>query len=334
MTSGKKLFFSDKESKALGLKVARSKGLLDPADMRGAVNSIFEEKYDLCRIQMDGSNPEIFKELNDTGFPYSLFAINYRNKIKVPPAQSLALGVAVVECTPDDSGLIRTMVAEILDSKGWIEYHSDWYSCMVSRDRHRELALDYFSSFHREGISGGHTWLLKYKNQNAGVFMGTATGDIFGGTFYGILPAFRSAGLAGQIYIAMLNICGDMGCHYFENDVSIFNIPSMKATVSSKVLPEKIFFNITLFPLLGILTEKEEDKGITGLTASAYILGQAAKQNKRLTYFSSAINEHPRQRAANLQIVRHQMSFDNNLFEIAGAMAGDTMYDTAYAILQ
>ena len=70
------------------------------------------------------------------------------------------------------------------------------------------------------------------------------------GSLYGILPEFRSQGLAKYIFMFMHNFCLENNFNSFNIDVGITNTPSQQASLSSGMKLKEVLINIYLYPLL------------------------------------------------------------------------------------
>jgi hypothetical protein len=244
------LYKSEEESNLLQLNVARCKGYvtaLDAAQIRGQV---FAEGYDICRIKLEGTHTSLFKSIEEVGFPYSIYTVNYHNQLNITPLLKITEGYKAIEYNNTHQQALHSILQDVFESRGWFEYENDRYSTLISTGQEREVFMHYFSNF-TDALNGRHTYLLFFNEIPVGVFIGYVNGDRFYGILYGVLSSERGKGSSKEIYKLMNNICFEMGLKYFENDVSIFNIPSQRSTVSSGLVPDNIHFNVILYPMLG-----------------------------------------------------------------------------------
>lgn len=245
-----KLHTSQEESRLLGLKVARNEDIADVLDGSALRKMADSEGIELFRIKVDLRDANLFRELDAHHLCHEIFTINTQLSIDVRSEWNgfgiVPTGMSCTAVHADDPTFERE-VAEILESKGWFEYHGRRFRSMVPVERSKELAQRYFGAF-RLGLDGKRAWRLVQDGQTLGVFMGRIRSRGFHGTLYGILPEHRKTGRSRFIYQFMLDECRQAGWETFFIEVHLSNAPSLRSAVGAGLRMERSFFNLNIFP--------------------------------------------------------------------------------------
>lgn len=241
---------SEAESKFFNLEIARGFDFIDKFDPDELSDKIIDNNFDICRIKVNGNNPQLFESLEKLGMPYYMYAINFRNeKTTSQNPQYSGNEVTFEEYRPSNENRLKDMLKEILNTKYWFEYDSPLSRLFLPENLKLDLAIDYYSSFYPDRNKNGRTWFLKHDNNYVGIFMGYVNGQNFEGIFYGILPKYRSLGLSKRIYEAMDWLCHKNNWNRFFNDVNIFNAVSQSSAMKSMLKSTGIYFNVIIYSL-------------------------------------------------------------------------------------
>jgi hypothetical protein len=251
------LNFSENESKITGFRIFRNKGYLDFLNQENIVEDVKTKKVDVLRIKVRGDNELLFKNLNEIGYIYDVFTINYFNRGEIfninNELKNDIFSVRKVLDVKADIGFL-SILEDVLNSKSWFEYDSKYMNYLLPDNKKKLLALDYYSSFCSSNNSKGLTRLLLKNEVPVGIFMGYIHEQTYHGMLFGIHSKYRNLGYSKYCYHFMSEECNQLGVKYFQNDVNIFNNISQKSAEKQTITPSSIYYNITIYPFLNIET--------------------------------------------------------------------------------
>jgi predicted transcriptional regulator with HTH domain len=254
------LYLSESESEIFGVNVARNSNYMEGIELENANTEMMNLHADVVRIKVNGAYEPIFKKLNQLNLPYELYTINYFNKSKIGEAvnfDKLDFSILNVENPRNHQGFMD-LLNDVLESKSWFEYESELSNHILPFEKRKQLATRYYSSFSESTQKNAYSAILLKAQEPIGIFIGYFVNETYNGVLYGISSKYRTMGYAKYPYLFMMEECRKRGIKYFQNDVSIFNMVSQKATISQNLLPENIFFNITIYPYFNYLAKSSK----------------------------------------------------------------------------
>ena len=242
---------SQLESAFFNYKVGRQELYADDYTQSQLEVSILEGQFDICRIKLYGGKKDLLDSLNKLGFPYEIYTINYYNFLKIADKPKLIrdgmFTIREVHRSKEDAEFIE-ILEEVLDQNEWMEYDSTLSNSLMPVIQRKKLAKAYYSSFCSTERPNTYTGILNKEGKGIGIFMGEFKDNSFHGALFGLKKAYRAKGYAKYFYDFMCEICLDKGIEYFADEVNIFNIPSQQSALSQNLVPQKVYFNISIFP--------------------------------------------------------------------------------------
>jgi len=261
------------------------------------------QKVDVCRLKVNANDKRVFSFLTNLGVPYQLYNMLYTNHVSInelPDASFVWSADYDYELyTPSHADRMRKLVLETIDRKTWVNYDSDLVCDKITDQRELISAQNFACSFYAQNGSKA-SWIMKYRNEDVGFFMGEEVEDGFYGTFFGIHPDYRNMNHSKVAYQMMMYLFKQCGYRYFKNDIGIMNIPSQKTATGQLMVPTDIYFHFELYPFLSARTDAtvslkqtqfgEVDKEVRDYWSSELegksliaLSGRAVDQNQEVT---------------------------------------------------
>ena len=242
-------YLSESESIANDCRIARNVFSSEAFDLLSALDFIARNKVDVCKIRLPASDSKTLSEIQYSGLCTGLYSINYSDSWPIDKAKGkyvLPGNVEIIQILRTDEHI--DFIDKILSTRGWFNYINPVFNDVL-KNTEQSAAKEYFSCF-LNGALGVYAWLLKVEGLPVGIFMASSHEDELNGSLYGILPEFRSMGLAKYIFMHIHNFCLENRLLRFNIDVGISNIASQQAALSSGMKVKEVVINIYLYPLL------------------------------------------------------------------------------------
>jgi hypothetical protein len=253
------LMRSEVESKVYNLEFYRTK-VEKVEDLNSFLGALLARKIDVLRLKVNATDEDVFGRLNRMGVPYQLYNMMYTNHVQIEELPEAAFQVPQdYSCEPFDPskmGRMKDMVVRTINKKTWVNYSSDIIGDRITDELELRASQEYGCSFYAEDGSKA-SWIIRYKEEDIGFFMGQKSGEGFYGTFYGILPDHRNHEHSKVVYMMMLDICREKGYSFFVNDIGVMNIPSQRSASSQRMVPTDIYFHFELYPMLSLRQQEE-----------------------------------------------------------------------------
>ncbi|MBN4062029.1 MAG: hypothetical protein COA57_08225 [Flavobacteriales bacterium] len=253
---------SQSESNIYGARFARAEL---PNDFREEqfLEELIENQADICRVKINASASDVFLKLDKLGMPYQLYNINYTNKALINDSMKSESWSSDYQYELFDGSqgeMMKELVCKAIEKKSWVNYPSAFSKGIITPEKELEATAEFACSFSFTENASARAWLLKYRGNYIGFFMGYEREGFFEGILYGIIPEYAGKGHSKIIYQIMLHICAKNDWKYFVNDVGILNIPSQRSATGQGLVPQEIYFHFEIYSFLS-KTEKEPIEG-------------------------------------------------------------------------
>lgn len=258
-TSAKYIKYSSSESRITGLKTGRI-GLIEFLNEKELSMEIVKERYDLIKMKICAEDAFLFEKLHSFNFPFHIYNIQVRNVKEINAGDRNLVeepGIKYEVIVDRHKGILRKFVKETIMEDSGLNYYSGLYSKLVPSEIRLNATIEYVLSFIYPNNENKIGWLMKIKNQYAGFCICSFEKKNMEGLLYGISKQFLRKGYSRNLIKVVKKFCHDNNIKTLSDNVVIQNIKSLKSMANEGVLPQKIYFNIFLFPLLSMKSQKE-----------------------------------------------------------------------------
>ncbi|TVR76025.1 MAG: hypothetical protein EA412_14505 [Chitinophagaceae bacterium] len=246
------------ESDIFKFKIGREELTTDDFSQVQFEKEIYSGGFDVCRIKLYGGKKDLLESLKKLSYPYEIYTINYFNSLLIKDKPKIERDplFSIREVSDAKSDIeFQEILEDVLDNNDWVEYTSILSGNVMPLSLRKLLAKDYYSRFTKDYNEHAFTGVLNKENKGIGLFMGEFKENTFHGSIFGLKKEYRSKGYAKYFYDFMCEICQYRGIDYFVDEVNIFNIPSQKSASSQKLVPERIYINVSVFPFYDFLSK-------------------------------------------------------------------------------
>lgn len=252
------------ESKILDIKIGRCDLIkLDIVTIEKIKNEIIEGGFDICRLKLLATEPNIYSCLELLGFPYFILNINHVFEIipceKYPINKNITFKIIGEQASVE---LLKTIVQNcFFDSSGNF-FRNPLTSGVVSK----EMELTAMTTYVVEKIHDSNYWLrlIYFKKVPIGFVLYKLFGDILTGELFGLVPEYRQKGLSKDIGAYVLN---EFQNRRVINHVKIQNIPSIRTHFSLGLKLTQTILNVHL---VSYLQSKDFSENLVPLSVHDY----------------------------------------------------------------
>lgn len=203
------IIYSKYESDLFNLRFGRAD--LDSFSSKEFSKELIYGEYDICRLKVPSSIPNINDELEKLGFPFHFSGAITRYKVdfskeKIRPYRDPNIEFEFYDGTKYD--LFQKLLIDIFNDYPLSFYSVPIVNKLISQKKQQEGVSSYFAET-QFNDKNRLAWFVKYKGEYVGI-LATKTWDNFNhgeGTLSGVIPKYRNSGLFLDIISFIQNYC-------------------------------------------------------------------------------------------------------------------------------
>ncbi len=248
----KYISLSESETRIAGLKTGRT-DLIPLLDEKKLYSEIKKGKYDFVRVKILSEDVQLFQKLQLINIPFYIYNIQCRNvkfigkedgKLCISPEIQYEI------LSKKHKSFLKKLIAETIKNDSGLNYRIDLFLKFFPEKKIVESATEYAAAFFNSNDENKIGWVIKYKNKCIGFCICRYEKNNMEGLLYGISKQFQGRGFSRDLIKIVKKFCFENNIQTLSNNVVIHNQKSLKSMIREGVVPQKLYFNIFLFPLL------------------------------------------------------------------------------------
>lgn len=244
--------YSKKESEILKLKIGRVK-FNSKYDIKKLNQEIFQNQFDICRLKMSISDSDVFNQLNEIPWPYSIHSILVNQQLNLLDINKEELNLRLVFKEVDQTNHfdLVELAKEVFKKNSMNMYFKNpIYDNLVDNKKSKDALLQYIFDFDNKDTK--NTYLGYLDDKLVGFCMLEQDDNITQAVLAGIHPNYRNQNLFADFVKYQIIQSKLKGAEIYNCNTIIFNVKSLNATIRRGLQIKDVYYNINICPLLNI----------------------------------------------------------------------------------